>query len=74
MQAVVYEEKNLFVRTERPVPALQKPTDALIRVTLAVLPEPLTKHGPSAVTNRAEKPPVHGLGNNNYKMHTILPV
>ena len=35
MQAVVYEGKNLFVRTERPVPALQKPTDALVRVTLA---------------------------------------
>lgn len=35
MQAVVYAEKNLFVRTERPVPALQKPTDALVRVTLA---------------------------------------
>ena len=35
MKAVVFEEKGRFTLTERPVPKLEKETDAVVRVTLA---------------------------------------
>lgn len=35
MRAVVYREKGLFALEERPVPKIQDPTDAVVRVTLA---------------------------------------
>ena len=35
MRAVVYREKGVFALEERPVPKIQDPTDAVVRVTLA---------------------------------------
>ena len=35
MRAVVYREKGVFALEERPVPQIQDPTDAVVRVTLA---------------------------------------
>ena len=35
MRAVVYLEQGVFALEERPVPKIQDPTDAVVRVTLA---------------------------------------
>ena len=35
MRAVVYQRTGLFALEERPVPRIQTPTDAIVRVTLA---------------------------------------
>lgn len=34
MKAVVYKEKGVFSLEERPVPVLQEPGDAIVKVTL----------------------------------------